>query len=1606
MITRALIAGISLVSFAVGSGVLAQSNPEPTPDQDPTGSTGALKGNVTTGCGYNAHNGNGTRSVTDLHVPGALGDYGLDFTRHWNSLPPGANDPHNWASIGFSDFGASGWSHSWAWSADVTKEYPKELASCDCTDHYMITWITISFPDGREIKYKLVRSEIFQFGIPARPWFGPPYLSDELDWQIPGDGVHDLLESMAPDGSEFWLHLADGGSVHFVGDSWSGDPAHKDWSYQAKQVYDPHGFRTDLNYDPVSTGQVTEIRPEAGRWLKLTWGYCINGSMAQVIRRVEIGDIPGGPAVNYTYAVTGNALTLRTADYGAGSDPATYVYQNSFLMEANDPHFAGAMTRIRYKYRMDRCQVHPAMDPPNAHFDYIYAQPEAVAEEQSPYNANGFPIFVSRFGIGCWDGTRTEWNGFGGSRKFYYGHSATWTGSGSRGNELAKVTDFAITGTNAADARQSHRNGKIYQVWDGRNTMTQFAFNDSNGQPNEIRHSGSDNSFQTYNWTSPGNSAQRDPLRIHNPHPHWLFSKTDERFQTTTYTRDSRRRITRIDYQGGSAETFQYNDFNQIVHHQLPSGAVQNYEYDASHRLQFEYNSWDYPSSPLDYTEYAYYGPGDHPEWTDLVKTKTEGLARARGAPFTVRMTYNGLQQQIATVEYASTTGQYSIVRYGYDPYGNCTSVTDELGHAKIYTFDIYRRCISYEEPLNAPDWNGGPLVGTRRWDWIYDRWTVNVGWFDPMSHTGKDWRIQIEPIFNAEGHRRMSARAHDEQGRVAYEWTGWYMDSAGTWVRGADEEQHSFTYDENGQKKTYTDPRARVTTYDYDLRNRLWKTNETVNSLPRTTETLYDAVGNKTLVKFPVEGGVQRTQQWLDYNAFGQPGRFIDERGNTTNMDYWNWGPMKKLAHVVTHRSRDGGGIEDQQTTFNYDGMGRPQWTIFPDGSSELTTYLYGQMDAFKTRKDQTKRVHYDTRGREDYHAWDGNAAPRIDRTWDNANRLITISNSVATLDYQYDDAGQANYEGTTIAGSGNYTHVNYLRYQDGTVSHMQYPNGLWLRHDYTARGQLKRIYQNWGNVWNVPIEYTYLTDGKMSYKNHGSGVQTLLDYDGRGFPSMVRNFIPSTGQELTRRNYYRDTRDRITAFQKGSGNPTNPMEDGRGDHYWYDAEGQLTDAYYGAVDPVNNPNNPVRVDYFPYDQLGNRFGSNFLAPRGWTNFSRKDNGLNQYLQWYSVVKYDDDIAGWGSAQHANGVMMMDGNITAGYNALNQPMMIWSANNPGGNWLWFGFDPLGRCVKRWYAQPDGSAPGAATYFVYDGWNLVQEGYSPWSPTRFYIHGGSVDEIVQSYNSGTGLLAYHYYDASGHCTLLSDGQGNIKEQYYYDAFGYPYFYNNAGNWLGSSPHGNRFLFTGREWLSDLKVYDFRNRLYQPELGRFLQPDPKEFAAGDYNLYRYCHNDPVNKSDPMGLEAIWDRIMAWQSGRPGGISEQLTEKRIFAALDQAAGWAQRHHKEVAGTMNTRGQIIEGPVEGRQLRSSDPGPITNDTRAIWHIHLMLKPNPYIFSRWPNGSDNISLMKHPTVSHYVGVLNAPPGQFTIFAQTPEMKYQHTVRFGPERWPPPTEE
>jgi RHS repeat-associated protein len=58
------------------------------------------------------------------------------------------------------------------------------------------------------------------------------------------------------------------------------------------------------------------------------------------------------------------------------------------------------------------------------------------------------------------------------------------------------------------------------------------------------------------------------------------------------------------------------------------------------------------------------------------------------------------------------------------------------------------------------------------------------------------------------------------------------------------------------------------------------------------------------------------------------------------------------------------------------------------------------------------------------------------------------------------------------------------------------------------------------------------------------------------------------------------------------------------------------------------------------------------------------------------------------------------------------------------------------------------------------------------------------------------------------------------------------------------------FFQGRELDPVTGLYDFRNRWYSPELGRWLTPDPVPYVDSP-NLYAAFLADPVNNADPTG-----------------------------------------------------------------------------------------------------------------------------------------------------------
>ena len=77
--------------------------------------------------------------------------------------------------------------------------------------------------------------------------------------------------------------------------------------------------------------------------------------------------------------------------------------------------------------------------------------------------------------------------------------------------------------------------------------------------------------------------------------------------------------------------------------------------------------------------------------------------------------------------------------------------------------------------------------------------------------------------------------------------------------------------------------------------------------------------------------------------------------------------------------------------------------------------------------------------------------------------------------------------------------------------------------------------------------------------------------------------------------------------------------------------------------------------------------------------------------------------------------------------------------------------------------------------------------------------------------------------------------------YNYDAFG-------ASTNVKHDPT-NKKQFTGKENDEDSGLQYFIARYYDPTIGRFLSKDP----VPNGNLYVYCDNNPINKTDPDGRQ---------------------------------------------------------------------------------------------------------------------------------------------------------
>ena len=244
-----------------------------------------------------------------------------------------------------------------------------------------------------------------------------------------------------------------------------------------------------------------------------------------------------------------------------------------------------------------------------------------------------------------------------------------------------------------------------------------------------------------------------------------------------------------------------------------------------------------------------------------------------------------------------------------------------------------------------------------------------------------------------------------------------------------------------------------------------------------------------------------------------------------------------------------------------------------------------------------------------------------------------------------------------------------------------------------------------------------------------------------------------------------------------------------------------------------------------YQYDPVGNR---SQVTENG-SPVTYSANNLNQYTAvGTDTPTYD-----------ANGNLTGQNGWTYSYDAQNR---LVSAGNGLTNAVFY-YDARNRCVVR-------TINGVTTYLTYDGWSLIEERGSSGTLLDKYVHGAVVDEILARYN---GNPIYYHHDGLRSTIALTDSTGSIVESYTYDVYGAATIWDASGIQLPTSSYQNRFLFTGRESLAELGLYDYRNRFYSPTLGRFLQTDPIRFSALDVNLCRYVLNSPVVSRDPSGKD---------------------------------------------------------------------------------------------------------------------------------------------------------
>lgn len=588
-----------------------------------------------------------------------------------------------------------------------------------------------------------------------------------------------------------------------------------------------------------------------------------------------------------------------------------------------------------------------------------------------------------------------------------------------------------------------------------------------------------------------GTSAAATWTYEYDPRTLMIVAVTDPKGHTTTYARDAFGDPTRVSDGLGRTTVTAYNQLGEPTAITGPSGITTTSTYDSAGNLltvsrpltstgetQSITNHYDDSSHPGDITSvtnargkttyFTYDGQGDQTKVIDpLGNTSTSaynvlGQMTSSVTPrgnvtggnpslFTTTYTYNGLGE----LKTLSDPLGHSTA-YGHDADGNLTSVTDGDNDTTSYTYDAANELTKITRPDQTTLVYGYDGDGNRTSQTNGANRTTTYG-YDPQERLTS----VTDPL------NRITAIGYDLAGNktsltdAAGQTTSYSYDAANELTAitySGTTPDVGYTYNADGLRQTMVDGTG-TTTYGYDSLNRLTSAQ---NGAGQTVRYGYDLQNDLTSVTYPNGQPVNRV-----YNDGGQLASVSDWLSNTTQFAYDPDGNLTGETYPNgvgdTSTFDDGdqlssitdtkGGTTLASFSYTRDGNGQLLSTTTTGLSQPSESYTYNQLNqltkvnnssyAYDAADDPTTLgstgVGYDAASEATSLTLGGTTTPI---NYDpRGNRLNGIANSVAPINYAYDQAnrltrvqtgtGAASVAGLIAAGS---SHTLVVK-SDGTV-------------------------------------------------------------------------------------------------------------------------------------------------------------------------------------------------------------------------------------------------------------------------------------------------------------------------------------------------------------------------------------------------------------------------------------------------------------------------------------------------------------------------------------------------------------------------------------------